>query len=209
MSQPPEPGPSPGGHQPPQPPGQRFGLPGTQPAPYAPVGQRPNRLGLAVTGVAALLLVSTFLPWTRVTLHVPPYVPAATAARLRLGDSVVEFWDGVGELRVTFGCALVAGALGLIGALLRNGRLVAAATIPGLVSLAAVVAVAIRLHSIRSRALGRTTELPQVLRAVIDEQMHFSLGAGWFVALPMALAVIGVGVAAFATADRHPPSARP
>jgi hypothetical protein len=152
---------------------------------------------------ALLLLVSTLLPWTRVTLHMPAYLSPETAVRLRLGDSAVGLWDGVGELRVTFVCALVAGALGLIGGLLRKGRLVAAATIPGLVSLAAVVAVAIRLNSVKSRAFGETTELPAALRVVLGKELHVSLGAGWFLALPMALAVIGVGIAAFATADRR------
>lgn len=165
--------------------------------------------GVRKTGVAALLLVSTFLPWTRVTLHLPVYVPLTAKARLRLTDSPVGLWDGVGEQRVTFVCALVAGALGLIGGLLRNGRLAAAATIPGLVSFATVAAVAIRLRSVKSRALGKTTELPQVLRVVIGKEIHVSLGTGWFLALPMALAVIGVGIAAFATADRRRPPARP
>ncbi|WP_329249656.1 hypothetical protein OG417_03545 [Actinoallomurus sp. NBC_01490] len=159
----------------------------------------PNWLGLVVAAVAALLLVSAFLPWTRVTLHMPSDLPPEAHIR----NSAVGLWDGAGEARVTLGCALVAGALGLIGAFPRNGRLVAAAAIPGLVSLASVVAVAIRLNSVRSRVLGTTTDLPQVLRVVIGRQIHVSLGAGWFFALPTALAVIGVGSAALATADRH------
>jgi hypothetical protein len=177
-----------------------FGHPPLAPGPGAPADHRVRRNwpGLAVAGVAALLSVSTLLPLVRVTRHSPVALPPALAAELSHSRSALGLWDGVGEARVTLVCALVACALGLIGRLSRNGRLAGAATIPGVVALVALLAVALRLGSIKSSVLAANTgAAPMALQVVLSRQTHVSLGIGWFLALLMTLATIGTGIAAF------------
>ncbi|MDL4820472.1 hypothetical protein [Actinomadura opuntiae] len=155
-------------------------------------------LGLVVAGAAVLLLVSAVLPWVKVTLQADGLTSGAAHS---LDRSFNGFEGAVGWGYLTLVCALAAGALGVLGAVLRNGRLVGAATIPGLLGLLSVGLAATRLDSAKSTVLdGQPRALPPVVRVLLGKQLHASLDIGWFVALLMTLVIIGVGVAAFAAA---------
>jgi hypothetical protein len=189
------------------PPGYQ-GAPYQQAGPYGPAGPQAasarslNWFGLVVAGAAVLLLVSTFLPWVRVTLQEKGLSPSAADT---LERSFNGFEGGVGWGYLTLLCALAAGVLGVLGTVLRNGRLVGAAAIPGLLGIVSLALAATRFDSVKSETIGgRSRALPPVVEALLEKELHASLDIGWFLALLMTLVITGVGVAAFATAGGRP-----
>jgi hypothetical protein len=155
-----------------------------------------------IAGAAVLLLVSTILPWVRVSLQEKGL---SSSAAQTIERSYNGFEGSVGWGYLTLLCALAAGGLGVLGAVLRNGRLAGAATIPGLLGIVSLGLVVTRLNAAKSAVLdGQPRALPPVVRAILEKELHASLDVGWFLALLMTLVITGVGVAAFVTAYGRP-----
>lgn len=161
-----------------------------------------------IAGAAVLLLVSTVLPWVKVTLQAEGLSPGAAHS---LDRSFNGFEGAVGWGYLTLLCALAAGCLGVLGTVRRNGRLVGAAAIPGLLGLFSLALAATRLDSAKSAVLdGQPRALPPVVRVLLERQLHASLDFGWFLALLITLVITGMGVAAFVIAGaRSPGASRP
>lgn len=159
-----------------------------------------NWLGLVIAGAAVLLLVSAVLPWVKVTLQSEGLTSGAAHS---LDRSYNGFEGAVGWGYLTVLCALAAGGLGIVGTVLRNGRLVGAAAIPGLLGLLSLGFAATRLDAAKSAVLDdQPRALPPVVRVLIEKQLHASLDFGWFLALLMTLVITGMGIAAFVAGGR-------
>ncbi|MWA06769.1 hypothetical protein F8568_041795 [Actinomadura sp. LD22] len=171
----------------------------------APSGRGLNWFGVVVAGAALLLVVSTVLPWVRVSVDGQWLSPSATQ---HVERSFNGFEGNVGWGYLTLLCAFAAAALGVLGAVLRNGRLVGAAAIPGLPGLVSLGLVLARLDSARSAVVdGQVHGIPPALRVVLEKKLQTSLDVGWFLALLMTLVVIGVSVVAFIIAVGRPADA--
>jgi len=147
-----------------------------------------------------LLGVSVLLPWVGVTVHTAA-VPSAVSQQLN--RSVNGLGQGVSWGWLTMVCAVAAGALGVIGGVKRRPRLVSAAAIPGMIALLSPVLVVFRLDSAKRSTSGLAARLPPVVYADISGHTQVSLQVGWFLSLVIALTVIGVSGAAFATAVKR------
>lgn len=196
----------------PQPP---MSVPAQRAAVHDRLGQRPGGvtrwLGLLVAAASALLLVTVLLPWATVTANLPDLTPGmadptATDNGLAAGTAV---WGWL-----TLLSALAAGALG-VGGVARN-RLTGLAIIPALVALVALIAAIPELQAQKlpeSAISGISIHfaaLPPVARrivlSVVNSRSESSLAYGWYLALFMTLAIIGLGIAAIITGRRRAPS---
>ena len=161
--------------------------------------RRPGHLrwtGLVIVGLAVLLAVAVPLPWVRVTGHFPPTIsvadptPTLTVAGIGHGPHAVWGW-------LTLVCGVTTALIAAVGGVLRNGRLMGAAAIPGLVAFGGIVTMAIRLRyaTPRSTLPDVAATLPQSLRDGLT--VSVLPGSGWHLALSAAWLIIGAGTAVF------------
>ncbi|HEY3687429.1 MAG TPA: hypothetical protein VGL93_30610 [Streptosporangiaceae bacterium] len=161
-----------------------------------PSGGVAGRLGWPVVGAAVLLLVAPVLPWVTVTARPPSGMTANAFPSYAV--------SGLGGAYVVWGvlalmCALAAGALGLTGAITRNGWVTGAAAVPGIAALvvAGLTAVQLAVTKPTYAPPGLTRTLPPLALAYLRARAEAFPAYGWYIALLAALLLLGLGATAF------------
>lgn len=162
-----------------------------EPEPDEPAPPEPS-LGAFIVVAAALLIIAACLPWATSTLHLPDIglLPGQS-------DDVVgrpRDYTGLRGLpgMATVLAALAAALLGGAGAVLGR-RLVAYAAIPALIVLAALGLFAVSAdQEVEDKLYGNSLrELPGPVGRLLRSTMETSLGFGWWLALALALVLLG------------------
>jgi hypothetical protein len=175
-------------------PGQQQGYPG-QPYPGASgrPGAAPSPFSLIAIGAAVLLLISTFLPWVSAKASGSVGGQAITSsARTASG---FEDWTG----KLTALAAVAAIGVLIAGVVTKNARLGLIAIAPG--ALAAIFALIFLLRLAHVKNQLSETGLPSGI------DVNVSLSYGWFLALLLSVAVIGLNLVGVLTAKK--PAAAP
>jgi hypothetical protein len=156
-----------------------------RPAPPDPV------LGIVIAAAAALLMLTTLLPWATATLNIPDIgLPPGSA-----GDELSGSRDYIGVRGLPGLAALLAGLaaalLGAAGAVLGR-RLAAFAAVPAVVVFAALGEFLWYLPA-ESEDLYRDIldQLPGPLGELLRGSVDASLGFGWWLSLALTLVVLG------------------
>jgi hypothetical protein len=160
-----------------------------------PSGGVAGRLGWPIVAAAVLLLVAPVLPWVTVTVRPSSGMNA---------DSFPSYTvSGLGGAYLVWGvlalmCALAAGALGLTGAIIRNGWVTGAAALPGIAALVAVVLTAAQLAVMKPSYAppGLPRALPPAVLAYLRARGEAFPAYGWYIALLAALLLLGLGATA-------------
>lgn len=151
-------------------------------------GDAPSPLGFAAMGAAVLLLISTFLPWASVK---------ASVFGRSFSQSASGFDDWTGKMTALL--ALVVVGMVVAGIVTKNAKLATIAAAPGGLALLLVLVFLLRLSNAK-KDLGVIANSANV---------DVSLGFGWFLALLLSLAVVGLSVAGLLTAKKAPAAPSP
>jgi hypothetical protein len=158
----------------------------TEPAPPEP------SLGVFIVIVSSLLIIAVCLPWATSTVHMPdigllPGPPDDVLGRSRQYTGLRGL-PGMATILAALAAALLGGAGAVLGR-----RLVAYAAIPALTVLAALGLFAATADGeVEDKLYGDTLhQLPAPLGQLLRSTMETSLSFGWWLAVALALVVLG------------------
>ncbi|GAA2098647.1 hypothetical protein [Actinomadura alba] len=149
----------------------------------------PNPLTFAAIAAAALLLISTFLPWAKATVS-----GNFLGRSINQSDSGAGFEDWSGKLVALAALAAVGVLVGAIVS--KNAKLATMAAAPAGLALLLIMIFLLRLQSTKDKILGSTGSLGSGISADV------SLGFGWYLALLLSIAVIGLSVIGLLTGKK-------